>query len=180
MRDLKRNAIKTAINLIQEAIATETSLNRLCIEKVSRRNYVANLVWEFKDIDEDNLESSDIDLVYELKGLYSEYLTLKGKFVKENKRMVKPLEYDSMTDGEKKVANYDAYDDEDYDKRSYGEAVRDGEEIILNTGVKSKKITSYFYNIKVKNTPDLIGELTREEMDMIDNTLKLIAPTLGQ
>lgn len=167
MTEAKRSLIKQAINLINEAIRTETSLNKLCVQKGKNRNLVTNLVWEINNkriISEDVVDNN---LITEVIRIYDNYLKLKDGLRRENKTLEKPLEYDSMTEEEKLEVSYDAYDDDSYDERSYGEAVRDGEEITLFNGIKSKRIESYYYHIKVKGKRDLIGELTREEMNMV-------------
>ena len=167
MTETKRNSIQIAIGLINEAINTKTSLNRLCVQKGKSRNLVTNLVWEINN-DRITPENDDEKLMVDsILMIYQDYLSLKGDLSKKNESLEKPLAYDSMSKEEAEIANYDAYDDDSYDDRSYGEAVRDGDEIKLLNGVQARKITSYYYNIKVKGNPDLIGELTREEMDMV-------------
>ena len=165
MTEEKRKLIREAIGLISEAIKTKTSLNRLCVERGRRRNFVANINWEIKAAG-NTYEEFDADLVGRFLTIYEEYFELKEALIKDNQKLETkdiPLDYDSITENEKLIASYDAYDDESYDERSFGEPVRDGEEILLSDGkTVTKKITSYYYCIKIKGSNDLVGELTRE------------------
>ena len=70
---------------------------------------------------------------------------------------------------------YDANSDDAYDERSKGEALRESEEQVeLMDGSHVGKITGYSFHIRIKNEADLVGTLTRDEMDMIGEDFVLL------
>jgi hypothetical protein len=158
---MKQETIKTAISLINEAIEKKQSLNQLCVQRSKPRNFIANIIWGI------NVKDNATEEEEELLMLYNQYLDIKNEISNTKTVKEKPLDYDSLNNEEKHIANYDAYEDDNYDDRSYGEPIRDGEEIVLHNGVKTNKITEYYYNIKVKGEEDLVGYLTREEMNLV-------------
>lgn len=167
MIEIKQENISAAFSLVKEAIETKTALSVVCESRGFTKNMVASLVWCLKTSDTNNVDDNTKKSVEYLMNAYDEYLSLKGEFTKVS-TTGKPVSYDSMTAEERLNNNYDAYSDENYDSRSIGEAVRNGDVITLSDGItKTNKITSYYYNIKIKGKQDLIGELTREEMEMI-------------
>jgi len=177
--------LQQAIELIKKAIQEKKTINQVCIEQLdsSRRNYVAKVVY---DIDE-RLKAGIIteEEYNEFLNIWNEYLSVKGTFAqtpgckskkptipekKISQKMQKPLDFDHLTEEEKMEVEYDAYDDDNYDDRSSSEIIRDEDEIIIideATGTKNKKITGYSYRILIKGEQPLVGELSRDEMDMV-------------
>lgn len=154
MTELKKKLIEEAILLVKEAINKKISLNSLCVDKGRRRNFVANLTWELKDSDIINqYDEQEGVLVRDFLSIYDRYLNSKVDTLQV------PVD--------KQILEYDAYDDDSYEERSKSEIIRGDEEIILHDGIKNKKIISYAFNVKRKDKPDFVGELTREEMDMV-------------
>lgn len=162
MIERRSKAIEIAISLLNEAIKDKKTLTSVCISRGIRDNHVSDLIRGLKGSSDEREKS--------VKDLYKLYDKYKG--VKSNTKLStvveKPLDYDYLSEEERYDAEYDASTDEDYDERSVGEIVRGDEIITLSDGhTKTNKITSYFYHIKVHGKPDLIGELTREEMEMV-------------
>jgi hypothetical protein len=164
---------KVIINIIEEAIDKRVTATKLCVIKKRAKNFVANYVHALEDrLERKVITQEDYDSV---TAVWNRYLSVKDSFNVSSDVKEKPLEFDSMTPQEKVEAEYDAYDDDNYDDRSKGEAVRESEEQVMirhtfsgtEEGTLVNKISGYSYHIMIKGEPDLIGELTREEMDMV-------------
>jgi hypothetical protein len=170
MTETKKKLIEAAISLINEAIDTKTSLNKLCVQKGRVRNFIANMVWEYKESEVPSSDNQDdIILIQTFLTIYDKYLSLKQTLSNEHKSLDKPeLIKENRLDKSSFLVDYDAYTDDSYDDLFKGEMVRNGEEFTLSDGkTVMNKISEYSYRIKIRNKPDLIGSLSREEMETI-------------
>lgn len=189
MKSQKEFSSNESVNLVHHllrtALTNRKTLPTVLAEIGKNRDYVRDFM---RSID-NKLAKGVISQqeYYQLKELHSEYSAKFPTFVGEKisksnnaykdkysfraqlgSKNEKSIDYDSLSEEEKEEAEYDAYADEKYDERSKGEILRESKQIFTNEhGVKIKKITGYKYQIKIKGEPDLKGELTREEMDMV-------------
>ena len=170
MTETKKKLIEAAISLINEAIDTKTSLNKLCVEKGRVRNFIANMVWELRESEvPQSTETEEIVLIQTFLSLYDKYLNLKQSISKEFKSLDRPdIQTENLLDKSSFLVDYNAYKDDSYDDLFKGELIRNGEEFTLSDGkTVMNKISEYSYRIKIRNKPDLVGSLSREEMETI-------------
>jgi len=171
----KEKNLHKAIKLIKKAIAQKIPVNQICLQEFDGkyRNFVSTEVWKLEErLERGSITQKEYD---EFSKIWEEYESVKDSFPsqrtnkKKSKKKIyqKVIDYDDLTDEEKADILYDAENDDNYDERSRGEILREGDEEIEYNGQKVKKITSYHYHIMIKGEPDLIGYLTREEMNMV-------------
>ena len=118
---------------------------------------------EFLELNKRNFESLNDVLTqsnekYGITSIdYYKYYNLLHTFFAEKN---KPLEPKS------KVVTTDQTVEESFDNRNKSSYIRDGKEIIVD-GKTIQKITSYKFDILVKDKPTFSGELSRTEMELI-------------
>lgn len=179
--------IENAVFLLKKAIEERKTLPQICNEYNKSKDYVKDYISKRAD---DHLESDYISLEEhgELKSLHEEYKEnleeiKKEELVKRNKEGANNKdERDEMDEsnvgGSPEEVAYDAYQDDSFDERSVGEPVRESDEYITlqhgfglggPEGAQVPKISCYRYHIMLRDEDDLIGELSREEMEKIYN-----------
>ena len=156
---VKDSKIQFIQSLIEEAIDKKTGVMEIAIEHELNPKYIQTFIAEVKAKRKPCYTFPDNE-TKELLSIYTKYLETSRKSVEQQKKQVTPRH--------KKEENYDAFLDENYDSRSYSQLLRESdEEVTLADDHIVKKISSYYYNIKVQGEPDLVGYLTREEMNLI-------------
>ena len=157
-----KSSLDISLEIINKAIESKTTVKSLCKQQKKSQNYVLNII---NSLDE-QLDSGAINKKQynKIKTAWEKYLEAKKTFPKKEKIRAsfsasksKAVDYDSLNDEEKEESEYDAWGDDKYDNRSKGSIIRDD----------NNEITGYSYKILIKGEPDLTGELTREEMDMV-------------
>lgn len=179
-------AIENVIYLLKKAIEEGRTLPDVSKSIGKGKSYVKDYI---NKKSEDHLERDIItpDEYHELKDLHEEYKSnlddiKRNELIKRNKETrgnrVNSEVFDNS--GEPSIpreeVEYDAYRDDKFDERSVGEPVRDSDETIIlqhdfgiggTKGTEIRKISGYRYHIMIRDEEDLVGELTREEMEMI-------------
>lgn len=174
-------SVENVIFLLREAIKNNETLPNVCQKYGKGKNYAKDYINKKSD---DHLERDIIspDEYNTLRDLHDEYKSnldqiKKEELVKRNKEGAvgnRGLEEEESVP--KEEVEYDAYKDENFDERSVGEPVRDESDPITlqhNFGLGGTKgneigrISGYRYHIMIRGEDDLVGELTREEMEMV-------------
>jgi hypothetical protein len=151
--------VKKAYELLTDALKKGVSVPDYLRSKGYSHAYVRNLASDLRKFNEDELSSEELQFME----VYSQQLTTK----KPTK--VTTLQ-ENLTPEEIELVKYDAFTDDNYDDRSYGDSLRENsDDVFIDpiTGKPVTRITRYFYCIKIKGEADLTGYLTRDEMDMV-------------
>jgi len=163
-KQITEERLSRAHALLKETIKKGDTLPNYLRSQGVSHTYVRNLASDLRVFNTDELTDDETKFM----GLYSEYLDLRK--VKPLKTEEVAIDYDSLTAEEQELVSYDAYNDDKFDDRSFGEALRENETdtfIDTPTGKEVKRITRYYYCIKIKGEQDLTGYLTRDEMNMV-------------
>lgn len=176
--------IENAIFLLEKALEERKTLPQICREYGKSNDYVKDYINKRA---EDHLESDYISLnEYDrLTSLHKEYKDAleeikREELIKRNKEgsgkeSDDVPEENTMGASPEEVA-YNAYQDESFDERSVGEPVRESDEYITlqhslgiegSEGALVRKISGYRYHVMLRDEEDLVGELSREEMEKI-------------
>jgi hypothetical protein len=174
--------IANAIKIIDAAIQEEKSVKQKAKEFFNgkSKNYVYNILSELEDrkkrgvySQEDYLEMKDAWARYEKERQRREEagVVFARKPKKSSTEITeKAIDFDELSDSEKEEVGYNAWEDDNYDERSFGQSLRenlDDTTIDKDTGKSIPKITRYYYNIQIKGQAPLTGYLTRDEMNMV-------------
>lgn len=157
--------IKNCITILNYAIENKISIAESCRKHNFSRNYVANTKLSI-----DNLLSNN-SITKQEYNVFNSTLEEweKGSKISQNnnseKERIKLIEQklevieDLAIDKVKQEEDnsYDAYLDQDYDDRSYGEIIRDSE----------GKVDRYYYKILIRDSKPLEGFFSRDEMDVV-------------
>ncbi len=169
--------IEKAFEILRHAINNKISLPKACEKFDQKRNFVSNLKLSLDlEFSSGNISEHEINTFNEL---YSQWKNSSENGVITNTELgIDKNEIKESTDfnysevdidhlwsegleeaNEERVfhEDYDAEVDADYDERSTGEIIRDEE----------GKIVKYTYRVMIRGQKDLIGEFSREEMDMV-------------
>lgn len=160
---------KSCLQILEHVLKTFETLTESSIKFGFSRDYVARQLKKLKNSKTKELRKEYAELLY----LYEQYQKSRPKILAKLKPITKKSAQknaDSLIDvlknsikqkplTEKEIADveYDASNDEDYDDRSKGIAVRDDD----------NKIKEYHYKILIRNQEDLEGFFSREEMDKV-------------
>jgi hypothetical protein len=153
---------KNCLTILNRCIKQEISIPESCKKSGRSTDYVSTFCRRIEERVKNNSvtkEEADkiVKLYEELKG----HKFSKSKKIKNNKNLSitdkLALENESLTEEEIEELNYDAYNDEKYDERSFSEIIRD----------ENKKVSSYHYKIFIRDEKSLEGYFTREEMDLV-------------
>lgn len=180
MHERKIDKVK---HIIEKSLKEWRTIPEICKEYGKSERYVRRYVREdmFEQLEKGNVSSDETDEVERLYEDYKENLPdiknskksgNKGPNKKdgpeEENKVGENVDNTVLTDEEKREIEYDAYQDDKFDERSYGEPIRDEGDVFEDrNGNEIKRIKGYKYHIKIRDEEDLKGELTREEMDMI-------------
>lgn len=171
--------IEKAFEILKYAIENKTSLPKACENFEQKRNFVANLKLTLDtEVVSGNIAKKDVD---KFNDLYSKWKNIndggvtaseiakinpESVFDKDNKgENYSDVDFEELwSKGMEEAAedrifheDYDAEVDADYDERSTSEIIRDEE----------GKIEKYTYKVMIRGERDLVGEFSREEMDMV-------------
>ena len=163
-----QNSINNGIKIINLAIRKNLSVSSSAIELGYGKNYISDILRHIdKNLDKGFITQMEFD---SFKKVHQEYsgnkkgVEYKIKSFSKNTKPTKKIKsetelLENLSEEELKEVVYDAYEDEKFDKRSIGEAIR-GED---------GKITGYKYKILIHNSPALEGTFTNDEMEKIYN-----------
>jgi hypothetical protein len=164
------------IKILKKCLNEKETIPNVIIKVGFSKDYVRKAIARYRNLTDPTTKE------LEAIKLYDKYLDDPDRYViidqstKNKKRIsklpttTKPIDFDELTLEEKEMVNYDAYSDENYDERSFGESLRENEAETFTdnqTGKQVTKITRYHYCIKIKGEEDLTGYLTRDEMNMV-------------
>jgi len=149
---------KNCIQILNYSIKKKVSVPDACVKHGRGKGYVSKFCEHLNDrVEKNQITQKQAD---EISQLYNNIKNNKPYNKKENKLSVVEkiiIENDDLTDEERKQIEYDPYEDDKYEDRSFSEIIRD----------ETKKITSYHYNIFIRDEKSLEGYFTREEMDLV-------------
>ena len=151
--------VKKAYELLTDALKKGVSVPDYLRSKGYSHAYVRNLASDLRKFNEDELSTEELQFMEVYNQQLSTKKPIKVTTVQEN-----------LTPEEIELVKYDAFTDDNYDDRSYGDSLRENSDDVFIDPVTGKpvtRITRYFYCIKIKGEPDLTGYLTRDEMDMV-------------
>lgn len=159
-----KERVQNAQKHLKEAIKRGLGLSEYLSGVGLGNGYIRNTAAKLRKFNDNELTSDESKFMK----LYDEYLS--SKRVRPVKTEPTVVDYDSLTPEEQEMVSYDAYNDDKFDDRSYGEVLRENETdtfVDTTTGKEVKKISKYYYHIKIKGEHDLTGYLTRDEMNMV-------------
>lgn len=149
---------KNCIQILNYSIKKKVSVPDACLKHGRGKGYVSKFCEDLGErVEKNQITQEQAD---EILDLYNTIKTNKFHNKKQNKLSVVEkliIESGDLTDEEKNQIEYDAYEDDKYEDRSFSEIIRD----------ENKKITSYHYNIFIRDEKPLEGYFTKEEMDLV-------------
>lgn len=174
------SVIANALKIIDKAIKEQKSVKQAAKEFFDgkNKNYVYNILSELDDrVKRGVYTKSDAKELLEAWDKYEQERSAHNPAPASKKNnlgladsLEKVIDFDELSEEEKEEARYNAWEDDNYDERSFGQAMRENlsdTTIDKDTGKAIPKITRYYYNIQIKNQAPLVGYLTRDEMNMV-------------